>query len=115
MLKISVRKVMEARGIFNPYKFMVKQGFTPTTATKIANGDVEYLRLEYIETLCSLLNCLPNDLFEWIPADKKDDKATHPLYPIRKNDNSLNLPEMLKSLPMDKLRQVEELLKNFNK
>jgi DNA-binding Xre family transcriptional regulator len=73
MLKINVRKVMEARGIFTPYKFMVKNGFTPTTATKISNGDVEYLRLEYIERLCTLLNCLPNDLFDWTPNEKKED------------------------------------------
>jgi DNA-binding Xre family transcriptional regulator len=113
MLKINVRKVMEARGIFTPYKFMVKNGFTPTTATKISNGDVEYLRLEYIERLCSLLNCLPNDLFEWTPTDRKDDVPNHPLQAIRKSDNSLNLPEILKGLPMDKLRQVEEMLKNM--
>lgn len=113
MLKVNVRKVMEARGIFTPYKFMVKNGFTPTTATKISNGDVEYLRLEYIERLCGLLNCLPNDLFDWTPNDKKEDTPNHPLAPIRKSDNSLNLPEMLKGLPMDKLRQVEEMLKNM--
>ncbi len=104
---------MEARGIFNPYKFMVKQGFTPTTATKITNGDVEYLRLEYVERLCSLLNCLPNDLFEWIPNERKEDNAAHPLYSIKKNDASMNLPEILKGLPMDKLRQVEEMLKKM--
>jgi DNA-binding Xre family transcriptional regulator len=113
MLKINVRKVMEARGIFTPYKFMVKNGFTPTTATKISNGDVEYLRLEYIERLCGLLNCLPNDLFEWSPNDRKEDSPTHPLQAIRKNENSLNLPEILKGLPMDKLRQVEEMLKGM--
>lgn len=104
---------MEARGILTPYKFMVKNGFTPTTATKLASGDVEYLRLEYIETLCTLLNCMPNDLFDWTPNDKKDDYANHPLQPIKKSEKTLNLPEMLKSLPMDKLRKVEELLKEF--
>jgi DNA-binding Xre family transcriptional regulator len=113
MLKINVRKVMEARGIFTPYKFMVKNGFTPTTATKISNGDVEYLRLEYIERLCTLLNCLPNDLFDWTPNDKKEDTPEHPLYSIRKNEKNLNLPEILKGLPMEKLRQVEEMLKSM--
>lgn len=113
MIKINVKKVMEARGIFAPYKFMVKNGFIPTTATKIAKGEVEYLRLEYIEKLCTLLNCLPNDLFEWIPADKREDNPKHPLYPIRKNENSMNLPEILKGLPMDKLRQIEDMLKNI--
>jgi DNA-binding Xre family transcriptional regulator len=114
MLKINVKKVMEARGIFAPYKFMVRNGFTPTTATKIAKGEVEYLRLEYIERLSTLLNCLPNDLFEWTPNDRKEDVASNPLQAIRKNENSLNLPEILKGLPMDKLRQVEEMLKTIS-
>jgi DNA-binding Xre family transcriptional regulator len=113
MLKINVKRVMEARGVFTPYKFMVRNGFTPTTATKIANSDVEYLRLEYIERLCGLLNCMPNDLFEWTPNDKKEDNPNHPLYPIKKNESSMNLPEILKGLPMDKLRQVEEMLKKM--
>jgi len=113
MLKINVKKVMEARGIFNPYKYMVKNGFPPATANKISKGDVEFLRLDYVERLCSHLNCLPNDLFEWTPNDRKEDTATHPLQAIRKNDNSLNLSEVLKGLPMDKLRQVEELLNNM--
>lgn len=104
---------MEARGIYTPYKFMVKNGFTPTTATKISNSDVEYLRLEYVETLCKLLNCLPNDLFEWTPDDKKSDYPQHPLQAIRKNESSLNIAETLKSLPMTKLREVEEMLKNL--
>jgi len=114
MLSINVKKVMEARGIFKPYKFLVKNGFTPTTATKISKGDVEYLRLEYIERLSILLNCLPNDLFEWTPDDRKSDVASHPLQVIRKNDNAINLSETLKNLPMDKLRQVEEMLKKIS-
>lgn len=113
MIKINVKRVMEARGIFTPYKFMVKNGFPVTTATQISKGNVEYLRLEYIERFCTLLNCLPNDLFEWTPNDKKADDPNNPLQAIKKNDNSMNLPEILKGLPMDKLRQVEEMLKTL--
>jgi len=110
MLKINVTKVMEARGIAKPYSFMVKNGFTPAKASKIAKGDVEFLRLDHVEKLCGLLNCLPNDLFEWTPQDRKEDTPTHPLQGIRKNENPLNMSEVLKALPMEKFRLVEEML-----
>ena len=113
MINISVKRVMEARGIFNPYKFLVKNGFTPTTANLISKGKTEFLRLEYVERLCVMLNCLPNDLFEWTPNDRKSDTPDNPLQAIRKNEDSGNLAETLKSLPMDKIRQVEEMLKKF--
>jgi len=110
MLEFNLTKVMEARGIVKPYGFMVRNGFKPTAASKLAKGEVENLRLDYVESLCSLLNCLPNDLFEWTPNSKKEDTSTNPLQVIRKNEKPLNLPEFLKALPMDKLRQVEEIL-----
>lgn len=104
-----MNKVASVRGVDKRYKFLVRNGFTPTTATKLANGDVEYLRLEYLEKLSALLNCTPNDLFEWTPNSRAEDKADHPLQSIRKAD-VVDLTETLRSLPMDKLKEVESLI-----
>jgi DNA-binding Xre family transcriptional regulator len=109
MLKFSLNKVASIRGIDKRYKFLVKNGFTPTTATKLSNGDVEYLRLDYLEKLSTLLNCTPNDFFEWTPDTRADDKPENPLQVIRKSD-SINLTETLRALPMDKLKEIEALL-----
>lgn len=113
MIKLSVRRAMEARGIDKPYKFLVKSGFGVTTSRIISTGTVEYLRLDNLEKLCVMLNCTPNDLLEWTPNSRKEDVAENPLQAIRKNEDSLNLGEVLKQLPMDKLRQVEEVLRKF--
>lgn len=95
-----------------PYRFLTQNGFAPTTANKLVKGDVEYLRLDYIETICSLLNCTPNDLFVWVPKSKSEDRADHPLQAIRKTEN-IDLTETLRNLPMDKLKEVEALLQNL--
>ena len=112
MLEFSIEKVCKARGIEKPYKFLIKSGFLPATATKLSKGSVEYLRLEYIERLCTLLNCTPNDLFEWSPASKSEDREDHPLYSIRKSDK-IDLVETIKSLPMNKLKEIESLISNI--
>ena len=113
MLKFSMTRVCAARGIAKPYSFMVKNGFSPTAASKLAKGDVEYIKLEYLETLSALLNCTPNDLLVWAPNRKSDDKADHPLQQIRQN-GSLDLTETLRSLSMDKLKEIELALKNMS-
>lgn len=112
MLQFTIERVCTARGIAKPYKFLVRNGFLPTTATKLAKGDVEYLRVEYIEKLCSLFNCVPNDMFEWIPDTKADDRADHPLYAIRQAEK-LDLAETLKNMPMSKLREIEAIISNL--
>jgi DNA-binding Xre family transcriptional regulator len=109
MLQFSIKKVCDARGITKVYRFLTKNGFLPTTASKLSKGDVEYLRLEYIEKLCSLLNCVPNDLFEWVPNSRAEDKPDHPLQAIRQSE-IINLTETLKSLPMSKIKEVESLI-----
>lgn len=112
MLQFSIERVCTARGIPKPYKFLVRNGFLPTTATKLAKGDVEYLRVEYLERLCVLLNCVPNDLFEWIPDSRAEDRPDHPLYSIRQTEK-LDFAETLKNLPMSKLREIEVIISNL--
>ena len=102
MLEFSIEKVCKARGIEKPYKFLIKSGFLPATATKLSKGSGEYLRLEYIERIC-------NDLFEWTPQAKTDDREDHPLYSIRKSEK-IDLVETIKSLPMNKLKEIESLI-----
>jgi len=112
MLSFSITRVANLRGIGKPYKFLVKNGFTPTTATKLASGDIEYLRVEYLEKLASLLNCTPNDFFEWTPNSRAEDKADHPLSVLRKAE-LVDLTSTLRGLSMEKLKEVEALLSNF--
>ena len=112
MLEFSIQKVCKARGIEKSYKFLIKNGFLPATATKLSKGNVEYLRLEYIERICALLNCSPNDLFEWTPDNLDDNHQNHPLFSIRKSEK-IDLVETIKTLPMNKLKEIEVLISSI--
>ncbi len=42
--------------------------------SKMVNNETQSIKLERIETLCMLLNCTPNDLFQidWEQPDSKE-------------------------------------------
>lgn len=80
----------------------------------LSKGNIEYLRLEYLEKLSTLLNCTPNDLFEWTPNSKKEDNPENPLQAIKKSE-TIDLAETLRSLPIHKIKEVEALLKSMEK
>jgi succinate dehydrogenase flavin-adding protein (antitoxin of CptAB toxin-antitoxin module) len=110
MLQLSLRRIFKARGIEQPYTFLVKNGFVPFTAHKYKNGKVEHMRIDHIERLCTCLNCTPNDLFEWMPDDLLEDRADHPLQKIRRREKKLEINKMLSKLSLEKLEEIEHLL-----
>ncbi len=114
MLLLNIQRILKARGIDQVYTFLVKSGFVPFTAHKYKNSKVEHIRLDHIERLCILLNCTPNELFEWIPNDLLDDKPNHPLQKIRRRDKRLNLLKMIADIPVDKFDEVEKFLAGVN-
>jgi DNA-binding Xre family transcriptional regulator len=110
MLQLNLSRLFKARGIDQPYKFLVRNGFVSFTAHKYKNGKVDQIRLDHIEKLCVLLNCTPNDLLEWAPNDLLDDRPQHPLQKIRRREKKLEIVKMLGSLSLEKLEEIEHLL-----
>ena len=114
MLQINLSRIFKARGIDQPYKFLVQNGFVPFTAHKYKNGKVEHIRLDHIEKLCVILNCTPNDLLEWRPDDLLDDTPNHPLQKIRTRDKKPDLSKLLSKYSLEKLEEIEQLLNAQN-
>lgn len=110
MLQLNLNRIFKARGIAQPYKFLVQSGFVPFTAHKYKNGQVEHMRLDHIEKLCTLLNCTPNDLFEWLPDDLLEDRANHPLQAIRKREKQVEINKILAGVSLEKLEAIEKLI-----
>ena len=110
MILLNLKRIFKARGIEQPYKFLVKSGFVPFTAHKYKNSKVEQIRLDHIEQLCILLNCTPNDIFEWMPNDLLDDREDHPLQTIRRREKKMDISRMLSKLSLSKLEEVEKML-----
>src|SRR5579863_2860277 len=114
MLNLSLKRILKARGVEQPYKFLVQNGFVPFTAHKYKNGHVEHMRLDHIERLCVLLNCTPNDVFEWTPNDLLDDNPDHPLQRVRRREKKIEINKMLAKLSLEKLEEIEKLIAGQN-
>lgn len=112
MLYINLRRVMQMRGVNNHYKMLVDLGFAPATARNFLGGAVERINLEHLERLCLALNCTPNDLLEWSPADNQANAEAQALIKLKRSGEA-DLSKLLGTLPMDKFEQVIDILQDL--
>ena len=111
MLSFNFKRIFKARGIDKPFSFLVKVGYSDNFATRVANNRIQRLDLTELEKLCVLFNCTPNDLLEWIPDSKDKNNDNHPLISIKRSDKVVQLTQILNSLPLDKLNEIESVIK----
>jgi DNA-binding Xre family transcriptional regulator len=111
MLAFNFSRVFKARGIDRPFSYLVKVGYSDNFATRIVNNRIKRLDLVDIESLCELLQCTPNDLLEWIPDDKDKTNDKHPLISIKRSDKVIQLTQILNSVPLNKLSEIESVIK----
>ena len=111
MLTFNFNRVFKARGIERPFSYLVKLGYSDNFATRIVNNRIEKMNLKDVEKLCELLHCTPNDLLEWIPETKDKSNENHPLKTIKRNNEVVVLTKMLNSVPLDKLKEIENMIK----
>ncbi len=110
MLIINLQRVFALRGIQNPFTELLKIGVSRPTASNLLNNHVLSIKSDYLEKICELLNCEPNDLYEWKPSNNTANVENHPLKGLQRDNSTANINQMLRNLPLDKLRQVESLL-----
>lgn len=63
MIQLKVVKLLEERGRTR-YWLYKQLGMSYQNFSKMINNETKSIRYENIETLCLLLQCTPNDLFE---------------------------------------------------
>ena len=110
MLKFNFPRVFKARGIDRPNRFLVSHGYSTNMATRMVNDRTRQLNVKDVEKLCLMLNCTPNDFFEWIPETNDIDMENHPLNALKRND-VIVLARLINDIPMDKLADIEKLVK----
>jgi len=111
MLTFNFSRIFKARGIDKPFSYLVKVGYSDNFATRIVNNRIKRLDLADLEKLCELLQCTPNDLLEWIPDSKDKTNDKHPLISIKRSDKVFQLSQILNSVPLDKLSEIESMIK----
>lgn len=111
MLTFNFSRIFKARGIDKPFSYLVKVGYSDNFATRVVNNRIKRLNLDDLEKLCELLQCTPNDLLEWIPESKDVSNNKHPLISIKRSEKVVQLTKILNSVPLDKLDDIETLIK----
>lgn len=110
MLIFNITRILKLRGIDEPYRWLVKQGFAPPTATTWTKYRIGYVKPEQIEKLCFLLNCTPNDLFQWQQDDKAVVSEGHALRTLKRDKDAPSATELLRDIHADKLEKLGEML-----
>lgn len=63
MIKLNVARLLEERGKTR-YWLYKQLGMSYQNFSKMINNETKSIRYENIETMCLLLQCTPNELFE---------------------------------------------------
>ncbi len=107
-LFLNIEHVCAVRNIDRPFTFLRKHGFTHNTASQLVNNEVKEINLAYIEKLCLIFNCTPNDLFDYSPSKDAAQTNNNPLIAIIKTRKPVNFNELLRDMPLDQLKEIEE-------
>ena len=73
MVKLNVLELLEKQGR-SKYWLYKQLGMSYQNFNRMVNNETKSIRYEMIETLCQVLDCTPNDLFE-IDFDKPENKG----------------------------------------
>ena len=106
MLSLHLTPIFKARGINKPHSFLVKNGFSNFTATTLLSTGTRVFRLSYIEMLCSILVCEPNDLLLFTPDKGKQYSPNNPLLNLASDDSNANWPAALATMPFKELKEA---------
>jgi DNA-binding Xre family transcriptional regulator len=111
MLTFNFTRIFKARGIDKPFSYLVKKGYSENFATRVVNNRIRKLNLKDVELLCEMLFCTPNDLLEWIPAVEDSTTGNHPLISLKRTEKVVHLTQILNSVPLDRLAEIETMIK----
>ncbi len=111
MLTFNFTRIFKARGIDKPFSYLVKKGYSDNFATRIVNNRIAKLNLKDVELLCEMLHCTPNDLLEWIPSTAESTNENHPLISLKRTVKVIQLTQILNSIPLERLAEIEAMIK----
>jgi len=112
MLKFNLTHIFEARGIKQPYSFLKDIGLSHTVAHRLVRGDTRTMNLDHMGKICEALCCTPNDLVA-LDAEAANIPEDHPMHQLTRDEEAVNLLEELKSVPLDKLDEIQEQIRNM--
>jgi len=109
MLKVNIQRILAGRAIEKPYTYLVKQGFSKNFAFRLNAGKMQQMKLADIERLCMLFQCTPNELLEWVPAEKTN-AENQPLRDLIRVNPKVDIRAVLNALPYAQIAEMEKLI-----
>lgn len=110
MLKLNITHVANLRGITNVFTFLRQLGISHNVANRYTTGEALSVSFRHLTTIAAALNCTPNDLIDYIPSASQPLTTEHPLNTLRKNTQQIDFKQLLKTLPLDKINQIAQIL-----
>src|SRR6476469_9674861 len=103
MLTFNLRRIFSLRGIDDPVEFLAQNGFAIDAADRLLKIGNRSLEIGDVERLCVLLNCTPNELFEWCCDAIPMIPPNHPLNDLNNHPTASNLARKIREIPIEKL------------
>ena len=113
MLYLDIVKACSNRGIEDPRRWLVKNGFTHVAAGRLIKPTQGSFSYATLERLCVLLFCTPNELLSWQPKDATV-AANHPMYKLKQVAKEQSINSKLKHLPPEKLEALHAFINGLN-
>lgn len=77
-MKFILPKILEERGI-SKLQFSKDIGVSYPTIDNLCNGETQGIKFYILENICNVLNCMPNDLFEYTDINEITNKNENPV------------------------------------
>lgn len=107
MLNLNVLRVMQLRGVRQPYTFLAANGFTHHTAHRLISAKPSSVSFAHLETLCRILNCDPHDLLDYTPNTKSILPGNDRLLFLRKDPApQQHLPALVNELSLEEMEAI---------
>lgn len=113
MLKLNLVSVMRQRGITNPAKYLVKNGFSYHRVNRLFRNEQDSISYTNLERLCLLLNCTIDDLFVWEKPAYISVPEQHALEKLLPKAQEVDMLQKMQQLPMEKLEQLKQFMKDL--
>ena len=101
--------------IKKPYTYLFKNGFSQSKARRISEGTIDKLSLADLEYVCLLFNVSPDEFLEWEEDSNNPLPANHPLRKYSRKQISIDIMRELSSIPVDKLMDACDLIRNIER
>ena len=103
---LHIKPILAARNIIHPSAYLLKIGISNNSVTKMLKGEAVQLNFRQLTTLCTQLNCTPNDL---LALRNIDLPQHHQLHQLQKHDEEVKSADTF--FDTKSLSEIKEILK----